>query len=183
MHVIVGPDTARRTVDVRPDPRYAIPDADRMAKHDAMLAIGAQLEHGAEAADRLTEAMDDLSDIGTRLTAREDSASRGLAAGADSLRQTLARVRATVAGPEDVQGIVRDDAAAIPALNQALYRMLSSWDSPTAAQRLEAAAAGRRLREAIEATNRVFAADVAAFRTRLDAAGFRLLPVKAAIEY
>jgi photosystem II stability/assembly factor-like uncharacterized protein len=181
--VIVGSDTARQAVEVRPDPRYAIPETDRRAKDDAVRAIGRQLEHGAEAADRLTEAMDDLTAIATRLRAREDTASRALAAGADSLRQVLTRVRASLVGPEDVQGIVRDDAGAIPALNQPLYRMLSSWDAPTDAQRREAAAAARQLREAVEATNRVFATDVAAFRIRLDAAGFRLLPVKEAIEF
>jgi hypothetical protein len=60
--------------------------------------------------------------------------------------------------------------------------MLASWDAPTEAQRLEAAAASRRLREAVEATNRVLAEDVAAFRARLEAAGFTLLPAQPPIE-
>jgi hypothetical protein len=183
VRVILGPDTARQAVEVRPDPRYRLPDADRQAKDAAVLAIGRQLEVGAEAADRLKAAMDDLTTIAGRLTARQDSASRVLAAGADSLRRALARVRALLVGPEDLQGIVRDDAAAIPALNRPLYGMLSSWDAPTEAQRLEAAAAERRLREAVEATNRVFATEVVAFRARLDAAGFRLLHAPEAIAY
>jgi photosystem II stability/assembly factor-like uncharacterized protein len=182
VQVIAGTDTARQTVEVRADPRYAIPAADRQAKQDAVMALGAQLEHGAEAADRLKAAMDDLSAIADRLAAAKDSASTALADEARGLGKTLSAVRSGLTGPEGVQGIVRDDAAAIPAVNQALYRMLASWDAPTEAQRLEAAAAGRRLREAVEATNRVFAEDVAAFRAKLQAAGFSLLPAKPPIE-
>jgi hypothetical protein len=182
IRIIVGSDTAGASVDVLPDPRYDIPAADRRAKDDAVMAIGRQLEHGAEAADRLKEARDDLSDIAERLTAAKDSASTALAEQARALHKALGSVRAKLTGPEGLQGIIRDDSAAIPALNQVLYRMLSSWDAPTEAQRLEAEAAASRLREAVEATNRVFEQDVAAFRTQLEAAGFALLPVKPAIE-
>jgi hypothetical protein len=171
----------RQAVDVQPDPRFDIPGADRQAKHEAVMALGGLLEHGAEAADRLKAAMDDLSAIADRLAAARDSGSSTLAEDARALRKSLGSVRAGVAGAEGVQGIVRNDAA-IPAVNRALYRMLASWDTPTEAQRLEAAAAGRRLRVAVEATNRVFADEVAPFRRRLEAAGFRLLPEKPAIE-
>jgi hypothetical protein len=182
VQVIVGADTARQAVEVLADPRVGIAAADRQASYEAVMALGGLLEHGAEAADRLKAAMDDLSDIADRLAAAKDSGSTALAEDARALRKSLEAVRARVAGPEGVQGIVRDDAAALPAVNQAVYRMLSSWDAPTEAQRLEAAAASRRLREAVEATNRVFAEEVAVFRTRLEAAGFSLLPVKPAIE-
>jgi photosystem II stability/assembly factor-like uncharacterized protein len=181
VRVIAGPDTVRQAVDVQPDPRFDIPGADRQAKHEAVMALGGLLEHGAEAADRLKAAMDDLSAIADRLAAARDSGSSTLAEDARALRKSLGSVRAGVAGAEGVQGIVRNDAA-IPAVNRALYRMLASWDTPTEAQRLEAAAAGRRLRVAVEATNRVFADEVAPFRRRLEAAGFSLLPEKPAIE-
>ncbi len=182
IRVIAGSDTAVGSVEVLTDPRYDIPLADRRAKDEAVMGIGRQLEHGAEAADRLKAAMDDLSDIAERLTAAKDSASGTLAEDARALGKTLGSVRATLTGPEGLQGIIRDDATALAALNQVLYRMLSSWDAPTEAQRLEAAAASRRLREAVEATNRVLAEEVAAFRARLEATGFTLLPAKPPIE-
>ena len=173
-----GADTARQPVEVLADPRYTIPPSDRRAKFDAVMAIGRDLERGAEAADRLKEAMDDLDAVAARLAVRKDSTSRELKGGADALRRSLMRVRAMLTGPEDAQGIVRDDAAAIPALNQASFRMLASWDRPTEAQQLAAAAAARTLREAVDATNRVFADEVAPFRARLEGAGVTLLPVK-----
>jgi hypothetical protein len=182
IRVIAGSDTAVGSVEVLTDPRYDIPLADRRAKDEAVMGIGRQLEHGAEAADRLKAARDDLSDIAERLTAAKDSASGTLAEDARALGKTLGSVRATLTGPDGLQGIIRDDATALAALNQVLYRMLASWDAPTEAQRLEAAAASRRLREAVEATNRVLAEDVAAFRARLEAAGFTLLPAQPPIE-
>jgi len=178
VRLVRGADTVRREVQVLPDPRYDIPVADRRAKFDAVMAIGHDLERGAEAADRLKDAMDDLDAVTARLAARKDSASQALKTDAEALRKALEGVRAKLAGPQGVQGILRESTAAIPALNEASYRMLASWDRPTDAQQLAATAAAGLLRAAVEATNGVFANEVAAFRDRLEAAGFALLPAK-----
>jgi photosystem II stability/assembly factor-like uncharacterized protein len=176
VRLVRGADTATRPVEVAPDPRLPVSTGDRVAKHEAVMEIGRRLDTASEAADRLRAAIKALDALAEQLTDRPDSGAKALKPGADSLRQVLRRTRAALTGPEDVQGIIRTEDAAIPALSGPLYRMLSSWDRPTEAQLREVRHAEAAYRTAIEATNRVFADDVAAFRRRLAAADFQPLP-------
>jgi hypothetical protein len=170
------------------DPRFQIDEASRAAKWEAILQAGRLQETVTAAIERIQATRQDIDTVLAKVRdaerAGEDmeaasgagaSPHQDLKSAARKLKTKLAEVEKRLWIPPKTKGIVaREDA--LSKVRRVLGALQSSYDAPTAAQRLYLGQAEAFASEQVEEVNRLFAEEVAGFRALVDAAGIVLLP-------
>ena len=171
---------------VLPDPRHERLDG-RQANFEALQRGGRIQEALAEAVDRINQTRSDIDAVTAKLRAREEkdkkegvekspsSPAGDLIKSGRELRKKLDEAEKRLWTPEDTKGIVAETDAE-SRLTYALRAIGSSWDAPTPAQLAYLERAESEARKALEAFNRLFAEDVAAFRAKVKELDVQLLP-------
>ena len=193
-----GEQEASGTVNVLPDPRYSLTMAERKAKHDALLHAGAVQEVLAEAVKRLRDTRDEIDEVlglvkkdegegedrdaeadtaSAAAGGRAQSANRELKQAGRSLKKTLTELEERLWMPPGGKGI-REDDSIYSEVRGAYFSMSSSWDAPTQGEEWQLEAAKAKLQDVLDDVNRVYAEDVAEFRSQVEAAGLSFLEPK-----
>ena len=169
-----GDTEATATVEVRPDPRITIPDAERRAKFAAIVATGEQMEVAADLLERIKDTRETIKTITDALRDRDDEASTSLAVRGDEVSETLQALSDRVArAPGGGLANTRDLVGS--RLNSVHGSLQSSWDEPTQSQRISMELAARGLRAVVDDYNALLSDALAGFKRDADAAGLRLL--------
>jgi photosystem II stability/assembly factor-like uncharacterized protein len=180
--VAVGGDEASRTFVVRPDPRVDVPQADRVAKFDALMSAGRLSSAYGRATERIDRLRSDVAAIRERAERGQDpDASPGtehprkpLLDALEALKEKLDAVDGELRRPADAKGIVdRDNVGSL--VGGIGWTLGSSWDAPTPADLATIAMAEEALEEQLEALNAILADDVPRVRSMAHDAGIELL--------
>ena len=166
-----GEHEATGTVNVVADPRYDIPMSEREAKLAAIQYAGALQEVVADAVSRIRGARDQVEALLERLERGDDLARAGR-----SLNEKLTELEKTFWSPPGSRGqrTPRTDNVS-RAIGQVSGSLEDSWDAPTPTQEIRMQQAEAMLQEALAEFNRVFAEDVANFRSQVQSADIALL--------
>ena len=177
-----GEHEATRSVNVLADPRFDIPEADRIAKHNTIMRAGALQELVATAVDRVRETRADVEEVLER--AREAQGGQGTNGAATANGELIEAGRTLVRDLDDLErllwsppegkGIVAETAA-YSKIRYVVRSLGSSWDAPTPAQETYFGQAAVAVTEAVSEVNDVFAEDVEAFRALVEEAGIEFL--------
>jgi photosystem II stability/assembly factor-like uncharacterized protein len=186
--VKVGDNEAKGTVRVLADPRFHIPEADRLANWKAIQRAGALQEALAEAVRRIVETRADVDTVLRKArgeseadeeegeTAQEQEAElKELTAAGRAVKDALTDTEKLLRVPPDTRGIV-DYGDVQGKIRYAMRDLSSSWDAPTPAQLVYLDEAASALAKALERVNAVFTDTVAPFREQVKAAGIGLFP-------
>jgi hypothetical protein len=176
VRVTVGDDTVSGDVTVAADPRFEIRTADRRANLDLMLRAGHLQNVATEAVDRLRRLQKSVDVVNERLGERDDADAKALRAAGDSLKTTLSDVEELFMGRQGVQGFVDSPNAVMGRIGNVQYTLSSSWEAPTHAANEMYEQAGQLLESALTRFNGVVNAEVAAYRSKVQAAGVDLVP-------
>jgi hypothetical protein len=180
--VAVGGDEVSRTFVVRPDPRVDVPQADRVAKFDALMSAGRLSSAYGRATERIDRLRSDVAAIRERAERGQDpDASPGtehprkpLLDALEALKEKLDAVDGELRRPADAKGIVdRDNVGSL--VGGIGWTLGSSWDAPTPADLATIAMAEEALEEQLEALNAILADDVPRVRSMAHDAGIELL--------
>jgi hypothetical protein len=175
IQVTVGEETAEAPLLVVPDPRLEIPESRRLAKIRALERAGDWADLSQEAQDRLEDAVGGVDQVLETLASEDqDGELRGAAF---ELKDILeATLRDLFTGPE-CQGICGGRTPASTVLRP-LTVLGSTLDAPSANDRLVMEQAEIALRSIVDEVNRVFEENIAAFRSRLQSAGYTPFPAR-----
>jgi hypothetical protein len=179
-------------VTVAADPRFEIPDADRVEKWTAILRAGALQETATEAITRIVDLRADLESVRrkTRLAQRdrqveaegdEAEGEKGPYAGVlravRAVEKRLDEIEKSLRVPPKTKGIV-DYGDASGKIRYASSALGSSWDAPTSAQQAYLSEAETVLAKALTAINELFAKEVAVLKIELGNTRITLLPAR-----
>jgi hypothetical protein len=167
-----GDAESQTTLRVEMDPRSTVTVADRRAQFEEARRLGARLEEGADAVDRLTELRATLDLVRERASG-PDSAS--LRAAADSLEKEVDALEERFTGPRGRQGIVNDSEAVLERLGDAAGQVSRGFGAPTPNHRLRTRHAEAAFDAALADLEAFFDGDVAQFAERVRAAGITLM--------
>ena len=191
-----GEHEASGSVRVLADPRFDIPQGERVAKFEAIMRAGALQEVVADAVARIKETRADVDEVlakarnaeaetniaGTNGDATNgDSPNEELIAAGRALKNNLKDMEKRLWNPPSTKGIVADTDV-LSKISFPARSMSSSWDAPTPAQEAYLARAEAMLQEVISDFNMLFNDDVAEFRAQVETAGIQFLKPKAALE-
>jgi hypothetical protein len=182
-----GDQEATGSVNVLPDPRYDIPQADRIAKYESLMHVGALSEVMTEAVERIRETRSEVDDV-LKLARKGEEAedapgtngnpNRALMKAGRELKEALTEAEQKFwTPPGTTKGIQRSDNVS-RRLGYVGGSLGSSWDAPTGAQKLYLQQGEAMLEEALAGFNKVFGEDVAAFRQQVESAGIEFLAAK-----
>jgi photosystem II stability/assembly factor-like uncharacterized protein len=202
-----GDHEASGSVTVLPDPRYDLMQADRRAKFDMVNHAGALQETIAEAIERIGDTRAEIDDVLERAKAAADEDEEGdedegedegeqegededddddaleeLMQAGEDLKKMLKELEERLwTPPGTTKGIVYPtDVDSY--LGYVRGSLSSSWDAPTRSQETYLAAVEAQLQEIITDFNRVFAEDVAAFRSQVEEAELEFVGAKEPLE-
>ena len=189
----LGEHDATGSVQVLPDPREEIPQADRIAKYEAVVRAGELRDGLAEGITRIYRTRKDVDAVLAKVRQALKDADEEAEAGREAegepsdpnkelqragqrLKKALTELEETLWVPPETKGIPFDDDKPWNIAGRAVFSLASSNDAPTAAQlgfleRSESAVA-----EALREINRVFEEDVAEFRRMVADSEIELLP-------
>lgn len=186
--------SAEGTVTVLADPRTQIADAERQAKWDAILEIGALRELGADAVTRIVELRDDVQAVLKRArvaqkrekedagAVRQEEAETPEPSPLEALIEAGGKLEKTLDEAEErfrvrpgAKGIVANEGA-LTKVGQALGRLQSSKGAPTRSDEVYMRQGRAAIEVAVGALNELLALEVAEFRGLTRAAGIELLP-------
>jgi photosystem II stability/assembly factor-like uncharacterized protein len=169
---------ATGTVEVRGDPRRAVPMADRREKLDALMKVGSLTESLTRAEKRLEKLQKAVALIREQLGDWEGDAARkdSLTARAKALADRVAELSKTISLPEGTVGIVEDSSLSAQ-VGEVYGSLSSSWDRPTQAETTGVARVEGKVAPFLEELEGFFRADVAGLQRALAEAGFSLLGV------
>jgi photosystem II stability/assembly factor-like uncharacterized protein len=176
VRILVGGAATSGTLEVLPDPRMSIAPEDREAKYSMQMRAQDQLELVAQVVERVRETRGAIDAVLERAAALDDSTAQALERSGDALKQRLEEVSREFYEPPEGQGIFAGDPTVFNQLRRVRSSLGSSWDGLTEAQRLMLERAEASLDAALEELNRVFAQDVAAYRTQARDADLALVP-------
>ncbi|MHB9002433.1 MAG: WD40/YVTN/BNR-like repeat-containing protein, partial [Thermoanaerobaculia bacterium] len=165
-------------VNVLPDPRRAIADADRKAKWDALILIGALNDRAVTAIERILRTKGDIDVVlgrlkttgGTPPQTKDDPEKAALQKSAAALQRRLDAAERLFRVPPKTKGIVDDSNMALSRIEYAESSLSSTWDAPTSAQLAYVARAEATLASAEAELAKVYSEDVARFREAVRAA-------------
>lgn len=168
---------------ILPDPRRAIADADRKAKWEALMSVGALNDRAVTAIERIQRTRGDIGVILGRLKkandasakTREDPTRAELRKSAAALQRRLDFVERLYWVQPNTKGIVDDSTTALARIDYAEGSLSSTWDAPTSAQRAYVARAEETLKAAESEVEKLYSEDVARFREAVRAAKIDLL--------
>jgi photosystem II stability/assembly factor-like uncharacterized protein len=169
-----GEHEATGSVNVLADPRYDIPLSEREEKLAAVMYAGALGEVVADAVERIRDTRGQVVAILERLERGDELMRAGR-----SLNETLTDLEKKFWSPPGSGGqrVPRTDNVS-RLLGRAAGSMTSSWDAPTQAQEIGLQQAEAMLQEMLSEMNRVFAEDVANFRSQVQSADIAFLEAK-----
>jgi hypothetical protein len=177
-----GGKEASAPVEVRPDPRVQLAEADRRANHDARRRVGQLQQTNSEAIERVRRAAADVDTVLARSKPDKegadpaaDEAYKALDREGKRLKKELEKLESRLWELPDAKGILPPDDAQAQ-IEYAEEAISSSWDRPTPAQLAYLNQAETTLRAALADLNRFFAQDLAAFRAKVKATELQLLP-------
>ncbi|HYU35010.1 MAG TPA: hypothetical protein VEW48_22900 [Thermoanaerobaculia bacterium] len=177
--------TAEGRVQVLGDPRFKVTREEREANVAALRRANKLLDTVADAVARIQRTRRDVDAVTAQL--RRDQADAKKQGGADDparkavldaardLQRKLGDLERRFWATEDVKGLV-EDADLEQRIGSVSRSVSSSWDAPSPAQLAYLDRVEKEARQAVDDLNRFFAEDVAAFRTKVEAAKFQLLP-------
>jgi photosystem II stability/assembly factor-like uncharacterized protein len=179
---------ASKTVKVLPDPRTLIAWEDRVAKWEAFEHAGALKETVTEAINRIRQTRKDVDTVVAKVKAQQaERATDGKAAPTDAekqllksageLKKALATMEKRLWQPPETKGIPAENDA-MSKLDRLLRFYRSSWDAPTAAEKVYLREAEELVGKILPDFNQLFAEPVAAFRAQVKEMGIELLPEK-----
>ncbi len=180
-----GDAEARQVIQVLPDPRIEVADADRQAKQNTIARAIALREVTIDAIQRIADAANDIDAVLAKATAlqkdsddeepAEDDPVKMLMKNGNQLKKGLDALEERLwTSPRKTKGIPKRNRVA-DQINNAFGALGSSWDAPTPAQMDYLRKAELELERFLPDLNRLFAEDVAAFRTEAEALDLRLL--------
>jgi hypothetical protein len=163
---------------VVPDPRRAIADADRNAKWEALMRVGALNDRAVTAIERILRTKGDIGVVLGRLKATSGSASQvkddpetaALRKSATALQRRLETAERLFWEPPNTKGIIDDSKMALSRIEYAEGSLSSTWDAPTAAQLAYVERAEATLAAAEAELTKLYSEDVARFRDAVRAA-------------
>jgi hypothetical protein len=186
VRVKYGKEQAEGKVRVVADPRFPEDTAGRQARDEAIRKAGALQEAMASAVQRLGTTRTDVNAVLAKLQAEEAEEKRtgvteenkkrkDLMSAARKLLQGLERVEKQLWDPPSTKGITADTElqSKITYISGSLS---SAWDAPSEAQRTNLQRAEELTRKRLDEVNRFYAADVAAFRAKVQEQEVQLLP-------
>jgi photosystem II stability/assembly factor-like uncharacterized protein len=174
-----GDQEAQGTVEVLPDPRYAVSPDDLAAKWQAILTAGKLQEAATDAIGALVELKGDLETVRKKLrqgkSGDEQASQDGeLAKKLERLAKRAAELEKLLWVPPDTKGIVRFEDA-LSTIRQAGMGLASSWDKPTPAQLATLEAGRKALAKALAELEAFYQKEVAPLREELSKAGIGML--------
>ncbi len=166
-----GEHEATGSVNVLADPRYDIPLSERREKQAAIMYAGALGEVIADAVERIRDTRGQVEAVIERLERGDELARAGR-----TLNETLTELEKKFWSPPGSGGqrVPRTDNVS-RLVGRAAGSMGSSWDAPTQAQEIRLQQAEALLQDALAEMNRVFAEDVANFRSQVQSADIAFL--------
>ncbi len=187
-----GDHEASGEVTVIADPRFDMPHADRVAKFETIMYVGSLQETVTEAIQAIRETRSQVDDVLARAPeAGEETVATSTNGddGDDELMESGRRLKRSLSEVEEVlwtppgttKGIVRQENV-FRRITSAYGSLNSSWDAPTQAQMIYLQQAEEKLQAALVEFNRVFAEDVASFRTLVESTGVEFVEAREALE-
>jgi photosystem II stability/assembly factor-like uncharacterized protein len=156
---------AKQTVRVLPDPRETYTAADRQAKYDAILRAGRLQETATEAIDRISRTRADIDTAAARLRKDDPAATPDpLVKQGETLKEKLDKMERRLRTPPQTPGIVADTDV-FSKIGYPIYSLQSSWAPPTESQLTYLSRAEAALRSVLADFNKLYAEDVAKYRT------------------
>jgi hypothetical protein len=177
IRIKVGKTEATQKIEVLSDPRVNVaPDAERQ-NYETMMNVGAHLAVAAEAVDRIQKTRKAIDLVLGQVKDRKDDEAKALKKASEDLKKSLSSVADKfIDDPERVQGIARSPNTVSAKLGSVLRSLSSSWDAPTPTQMTYLRQAEATLENALKDFNRVFSEEVAAYKTRVEAAKLSPFP-------
>jgi photosystem II stability/assembly factor-like uncharacterized protein len=169
--------------DVLPDPRASIALEVRRQKYETIVKVGERIEVVAEAVDRIQKTRKAIDFVLGQAKDRKDDTAKVLKKVSEDLKKKLTAVVDKFADePDRVQGITRRPNTASARLGYVLRSLSSSWDAVTLTQETYRRQAEAILESALKEFNKLFAEDVAAYRSKVEAANLSMFPETEALD-
>lgn len=169
---------AKQTVRVLADPREQIPPAAMQAKYEALLRAGKMQEQIAEAVKRIQQTRADIDTVTARVKKDEPGVKaepHPLAKSGAELKKKLDTMERRLWVPPTTKGYIAEKDA-MAKIGYPFYAMSSSWDAPTEAHLTYLQRGEEFLREVLADFNKLYAEDVAKYRTEVLAEKVTLFP-------
>ncbi len=167
VRVSFGDFRATGSVEVMPDPRIAIPMADRREKYEAIISVNERMQVVAEASEQLDKMGTTLDTVMEMIKAAENESFKDLQQAAEGLKKELERVGALFGVRFDGQYRRGEDNVSRK-FSVASRTLSSSWDKPNPTELQLMREAERALEEALVEYNTFFAENVAVFREKVE---------------
>jgi len=185
VRVSYGGQTAEGKVQVLGDPRFQVTREQHAANVAAIQRANKLLDVVADGVERLRRTRGDVDAITAQLrrdqeTAKkeggaDDPARKAVLDAARDLQRKLGDLEKRFWETEDVSGLTEENDLE-QRIGTVARSLASSWDAPTPAQLASLDRVEKDARKAVDDANRFFAEDVAAFRAKVQATKFQLLP-------
>jgi hypothetical protein len=183
VRIKLGKLEVTQMVDVLPDPRASIPLEVRRQKYETIVKVGERIEVVAEAVDRIQKTRKAIDFVLAQVKDRKDDTAKVLKKVSEDLKKKLTAVVDKFADePDRVQGITRRPNTASARLGYVLRSLSSSWDAVTLTQETYRRQAEAILESALKEFNKLFAEDVAAYRSKVEAANLSMFPETEALD-
>jgi photosystem II stability/assembly factor-like uncharacterized protein len=180
-----GGQTAEGKVQVQADPRFTGTREQREAKIVALRRTGKLADVVADGVERIRRTRGDVDAITAQLRrdqeaakkqgGADDPARKGVLDAARGLQKKLGDLEKRFWQTEEVSGLTEDNDLE-QRVGYVARSLSSSWEAPSPAQLAYLDRVEKETRQAVDDLNRFFAEDVAAFRAKVEAAKFQLLP-------
>jgi hypothetical protein len=168
-------DTAEEKFQVLADPRYPVPQASRRAKYSLILENGKYIEAVTEAYKVVEESVTALDEVLKRIDRLEEKNREYIRIKAREFRKRLTGYAERLSPPKDRSGIFEETELSVR-LSLLETRLESSFDAPTAAQRLEFQNLKAAVHQELYKINRFFKEEFPRFIQEIKNAGFSIFP-------
>ncbi len=175
VHINSGDVNVTAPVEVLPDPRTQIAEAERRQKLAAILQAGQRLEVAAEVVHRIGTTREAIATVATALEQREPETAAALVEEGEQLRERLKAVADRIVSQPTGQGLFNTSHLLGSRLRSIYSSLQSSWDAPTEAQRIAMQQTEGALQEVLDELNALVAGEVTEFRRRAEDLGLDLI--------
>jgi hypothetical protein len=162
-------------LQVLADPRYPVSRAGRMSKNDLIMENGKYIEVVTTAYKKIQNSIVALDEVEKRIDQLEEKDREYIRIKAKELKKRLEGLADRLSPPKDRSGIYEETELAVR-LSLLDSRLQSSFDAPTAGQRLEYIELKAAVHQELYKINRFFKEDFSRFVQEAKDAGFSIFP-------
>ncbi|MFQ5769175.1 MAG: hypothetical protein ACE5HX_01465 [bacterium] len=155
VRISVGDYMDSTMVNVLPDPRKQVSDADMREKYTLIEKVGGDVELAAKAVDQLRKTKESIDIVLKRMKEQKGETAAAIRKQSQAMKDSI-QTLVEMINQKQVQGIRRDPEVVGSRLFSVYFSLQSSWDAPTQAEQNAFNQAENKLMVAVDKINRFY---------------------------